>query len=108
MSWMGSLVYEANAKVLEKLKDITYLSPKTTWFHSAAVQFPCARHHSKWRRSWVGVKSSARNGHRDPKYPSPRQRPMVREDTGGPREGATCAWLPGYEAVGCTQAFLTM
>ncbi|GFX23663.1 e3 ubiquitin-protein ligase RNF13 [Trichonephila clavipes] len=25
---------------------------KTTWFHCAAVQFPCARHHSKRRRRW--------------------------------------------------------
>ncbi|GFS50300.1 e3 ubiquitin-protein ligase RNF13 [Trichonephila clavipes] len=37
-------------------------SLKTTWFHSAAVQFPRAWHHSKRRRRWVGVKSSTRNG----------------------------------------------
>ncbi|GFW58279.1 uncharacterized protein TNCV_2634531 [Trichonephila clavipes] len=39
-------------------------SLKTTWFHSAAVQFPRARHYSRWRRRWVGVKGSTRNGRR--------------------------------------------
>ncbi|GFU45357.1 uncharacterized protein TNCV_4237101 [Trichonephila clavipes] len=38
------------------------LSLKTTWFHSTAVQFPRAQHHSKQNRRWVGVKSSTRNG----------------------------------------------
>ncbi|GFS75991.1 uncharacterized protein TNCV_4666271 [Trichonephila clavipes] len=57
-------------------------SLKTTWFHSAAVQFPRVRHHSKRRRRWVGVKRSTRNGHRDPKCPSTRHLLMVREDTG--------------------------
>ncbi|GFS62573.1 uncharacterized protein TNCV_1263261 [Trichonephila clavipes] len=57
-------------------------SLKTTGFHSAVVQFPRARHHSKRRRRWVGVKSSTRNGHRDPKCPSSRCLRMVREDTG--------------------------
>ncbi|GFV00125.1 e3 ubiquitin-protein ligase RNF13 [Trichonephila clavipes] len=47
-------------------------SLKTTWFHSAAVQFPRARHHSKRRHRWVGVKGSRRNGRRDPKCPSAR------------------------------------
>ncbi|GFU65578.1 uncharacterized protein TNCV_635011 [Trichonephila clavipes] len=51
---------------------------KTTWFHSAAVQFP------------------------------PRRLRMVREDTGVPGEGATCAWMAADEAVDCTRAFLTM
>ncbi|GFW19722.1 e3 ubiquitin-protein ligase RNF13 [Trichonephila clavipes] len=32
-------------------------SLKTTWFRSAAVQFPRAWHHSKWKCQWVGVKS---------------------------------------------------
>ncbi|GFX99981.1 e3 ubiquitin-protein ligase RNF13 [Trichonephila clavipes] len=36
-------------------------SLKTIWFHSAVVQFPPARHHSKRRRRWVGVKGSTRN-----------------------------------------------
>ncbi|GFW37750.1 uncharacterized protein TNCV_4629551 [Trichonephila clavipes] len=45
-------------------------SLKTTWFHSAAVQFPRAWHHSKWRRRCVGVKGSTRNGRHDPKCPS--------------------------------------
>ncbi|GFT12556.1 e3 ubiquitin-protein ligase RNF13 [Trichonephila clavipes] len=31
-------------------------SLKTTWFHSALVQFPRARYRSKRRRRWVGVK----------------------------------------------------
>ncbi|GFU33439.1 uncharacterized protein TNCV_4362501 [Trichonephila clavipes] len=33
---------------------------------------------------------------------------MVREDTGVPNEGSTCAWMVAEEAVGCTRAFLTM
>ncbi|GFX37974.1 DDE_3 domain-containing protein [Trichonephila clavipes] len=33
---------------------------------------------------------------------------MVRENTGAPNEGAICAWMVAYEAVGCTRAFLTM
>ncbi|GFU57022.1 uncharacterized protein TNCV_1778931 [Trichonephila clavipes] len=41
-------------------------SLKTPWFHSAAVQFPRAWHHSKRRRRWVVVKGSSRNGRRDP------------------------------------------
>ncbi|GFS57067.1 transposable element Tcb1 transposase [Trichonephila clavipes] len=36
------------------------------------------------------------------------RRRMVREDTGAPSEGATCAWMAVDEAVGCTRAFLTM
>ncbi|GFW60942.1 uncharacterized protein TNCV_4871531 [Trichonephila clavipes] len=84
-------------------------SIKTTWFHSAAVQFPRAPHHSKRRRQWVGVKgSSTRNGRRDPKCPSAKRLHMVREDTGVPKEGFTCAWIAADEAVGCTRAFLTM
>ncbi|PRD34191.1 UNVERIFIED_CONTAM: hypothetical protein NCL1_15354 [Trichonephila clavipes] len=81
---------------------------KTTWFRFAAVQFPRARHQSKWRRRRLGVKGSTRNGLRDPKYPSARRLRMVREDTGAPSEGATCAWMTADEAVGCTRAFLTM
>ncbi|GFT72518.1 uncharacterized protein TNCV_973841 [Trichonephila clavipes] len=59
-------------------------SLKTTWFHSATVQFPHARNHSKRWRRWVGVKGSTRNGHRDPKCPSDRPLRMVREDTEPP------------------------
>ncbi|GFX25120.1 uncharacterized protein TNCV_2752951 [Trichonephila clavipes] len=71
-------------------------SLKMTWFHSAAVQFPRVWHHSK------------RRGRRDPKCPSARRLRMVREDTGIPTEGATCAWMAADEAIGCTRAFLTM
>ncbi|GFY20137.1 uncharacterized protein TNCV_2148301 [Trichonephila clavipes] len=78
-------------------------SLKTTWFHSAAVQFPRARHHSKRR-----IKGSSRNGLCDPKCPSARRLRMVQEDTGAPSEGATCAWMAADEAVGCTCAILTM
>ncbi|GFX09771.1 uncharacterized protein TNCV_653701 [Trichonephila clavipes] len=81
---------------------------KTTWFHSAAVQFPCAWHHSKWRRRWVSVKGSTHNGHRDFKCPSARHLRMVQEDRGAPSEGAACSWTAADEAVGCTRAFLTM
>ncbi|GFW31368.1 uncharacterized protein TNCV_2664681 [Trichonephila clavipes] len=83
-------------------------SLKTASFHFAAVQFPRAQHHSKWRRQWVGVKGSTRNGHRDSKCPSARHIHIVREDTGAPNEGATCAWRAADEAVGCMRTFLTM
>ncbi|GFW98100.1 uncharacterized protein TNCV_2491561 [Trichonephila clavipes] len=83
-------------------------SLKTTWFHSAAFQFPRTRHHSKRRLLWVGVKGSPRNGRRDPKCPSARRLRMVREDTGPPSESATYAWMAADEAVGCMRAFLTM
>ncbi|GFW72363.1 uncharacterized protein TNCV_704001 [Trichonephila clavipes] len=66
-------------------------SLKTIWFHSAAVQFPRARHHSKRRRRWVGVKVSTRKGRCDRKCPLARRLRMVREDTGVLNEGATCA-----------------
>ncbi|GFU09230.1 uncharacterized protein TNCV_1122371 [Trichonephila clavipes] len=68
-------------------------SLKTTWFHSAAVQFPRVRHHSKRRRRWVNVKGSTCNGRRDPKCPLARRLRIVREDTGAPCEGATCACM---------------
>ncbi|GFT53786.1 uncharacterized protein TNCV_741261 [Trichonephila clavipes] len=56
-------------------------SLKMTWFHSFALEFPRARHHSKRRCRWVGVKGSTRNGRCDPKCPSARRLRMVREDT---------------------------
>ncbi|GFW61513.1 uncharacterized protein TNCV_347611 [Trichonephila clavipes] len=59
-------------------------SLKTIWFHSAAVQFPRAWHHSKRRHRWVGVKASTRIGRRDSKCTSARRLRMVREDTGAP------------------------
>ncbi|GFX78029.1 uncharacterized protein TNCV_971831 [Trichonephila clavipes] len=49
-------------------------SLKTTRFHSASVQFPRARHHSKRRLPWVDIKGSTRNGRHDPKCPSFRRR----------------------------------
>ncbi|GFW69729.1 uncharacterized protein TNCV_1883731 [Trichonephila clavipes] len=64
-------------------------SLKTTWFHSAAIQFPRAWHHSKRRRRWVGVKGSTRNLRRDFKRPSARRLRMAREDT-----GAVPGWRP--------------
>ncbi|GFV57657.1 uncharacterized protein TNCV_3132451 [Trichonephila clavipes] len=64
--------------------------------------------HSKRKRRWVGVKGNTRNGSREHKCPSARRLRMVREDTGVPNEGATCAWIAADEAVGCTRAFLTM
>ncbi|GFX93603.1 uncharacterized protein TNCV_1587801 [Trichonephila clavipes] len=74
--------------------------------HSAAVQFPRPWHHSKWRRRWMGFKGSRRNRRRDPKYPSARRLRRVREYTGAPSEGATCAWMAVNEAVGCRVHFL--
>ncbi|GFV61197.1 uncharacterized protein TNCV_499891 [Trichonephila clavipes] len=71
---------------------------KTTWFPSAAVQFPRARHHSKRRCRWVGVKGSTRNGRRESRCPSTRHHRMIREDTGAPSEGAWKVkdlWLDG-------------
>ncbi|GFX77556.1 uncharacterized protein TNCV_4026061 [Trichonephila clavipes] len=85
-----------------------YASLKTTWFHSTAIQFPRARHHSKRRRRWVGVKGSTRNRCYDSKCPSARLFRMVREDTGAPSEGATCALMATDKAVGCIRAFLRM
>ncbi|GFW97771.1 uncharacterized protein TNCV_1425341 [Trichonephila clavipes] len=79
-------------------------SLKTTWFNSGAVQFPRARHQSKRRRRWVDVKGSTRTGHRNSKCPAARRLPMIREDTGEPSEGATCAWMASDEAVGCTRS----
>ncbi|GFV74767.1 uncharacterized protein TNCV_1040051 [Trichonephila clavipes] len=83
-------------------------SLKTTWFHSAAVQFPDAWHHSKRRPRWVGVKGSTRNGRRNLKCPSVRRLRMVREDTGAPNEGATFAWLAADEAIGYMRASLAV
>ncbi|GFX36573.1 uncharacterized protein TNCV_2031541 [Trichonephila clavipes] len=83
-------------------------SLKMTRFHSPAVQFPRARHHSKRMRRWVGVQGSTRNGHRDPKCHSARCLRMVREDTGAPNEGTTCAWIAADEAVFSTRVFFTM
>ncbi|GFV09780.1 uncharacterized protein TNCV_2598351 [Trichonephila clavipes] len=80
----------------------------TTWFHSTAVQFPRAPHHSKRMHRWVGVKGSSRNGRHFPTYPSTRHFRMVREDTGSPSEDTICAWMAADEAVGCTRAFITM
>ncbi|GFW09178.1 uncharacterized protein TNCV_2101321 [Trichonephila clavipes] len=70
------------------------------------IQFLRARHHSKRRRRWVGVKGSTRNGRRDCKYPSTKCLRIVREVTGTPNENATCAWMSADKAVGCTRAFL--
>ncbi|GFV17041.1 uncharacterized protein TNCV_655941 [Trichonephila clavipes] len=58
-------------------------SLKTTWFHSTAVQFYRARHHSKRRRRLLGIKGSTRNERRDPECPSARHLRMV-EKTQGP------------------------
>ncbi|GFX92451.1 uncharacterized protein TNCV_1707271 [Trichonephila clavipes] len=74
-------------------------SLKTTCFHSVALQFPPARHHSKRGHRWVGVKGSTRNGCHDPKCPSGWCLRMV-QDTGAHREGASCAWMVDNEAVG--------
>ncbi|GFX80217.1 uncharacterized protein TNCV_2642331 [Trichonephila clavipes] len=81
---------------------------KARLMRSLQVSFPRARHHSKRRRRWVGVKGNTRNGRRDPKCPSARCLRMVREDTGAPIERATCAWMAAGEAVGGSRAFLTM
>ncbi|GFW43033.1 uncharacterized protein TNCV_1474291 [Trichonephila clavipes] len=82
-------------------------SLKTTWFHSAAVQFPRERHHSKRRRRWVGVKSSTSNGRRDPNVLQPRAF-MWFEKTQGILLKVLPVWMAAHEAVGCTRAFLTM
>ncbi|GFX60797.1 uncharacterized protein TNCV_4977731 [Trichonephila clavipes] len=75
---------------------------------SPRVHFPRARHHSKRRRRWVGVKGSTRNGRRDPRCPSAKHLCMVQEDTGAHSEGPTFAWRAADEAAGCTRAFITM
>ncbi|GFW32523.1 uncharacterized protein TNCV_676811 [Trichonephila clavipes] len=81
-------------------------SLKTSWFHSAAVDFPRAWHHSKRKGRWVGVMGSSRNGRCDPKCPSARCLRMVREDTGGPNKGTTCTWMAADKGVGCIVHFL--
>ncbi|GFS90723.1 uncharacterized protein TNCV_3771461 [Trichonephila clavipes] len=43
-------------------------SLNTAWFHSASVQFPRTRHHSKRSHRCVSVKGSTSNGCRDPKF----------------------------------------
>ncbi|GFV79767.1 uncharacterized protein TNCV_1725921 [Trichonephila clavipes] len=83
-------------------------SLKMVLFHSTAVRFPRAWHHSKRRRLRVVVKGSTRNGCYDPKFPSARRLRMVREDTEAPNEDATCAWMATDETVGCSHAFLIM
>ncbi|GFU83264.1 uncharacterized protein TNCV_3738751 [Trichonephila clavipes] len=87
---------------------LCYCKAKTGLRRSPRVQFPHARHHSKRRSLWVVVKGSRRNERRDHICPSARRLRMVREDTGSPSEGATCAWMAAHGAVGCTHAFLTM
>ncbi|GFV67050.1 uncharacterized protein TNCV_357351 [Trichonephila clavipes] len=77
---------------LSNMKTINEVHERT-WFHSASVQFPPVRHHSKRKGRWVGVKGSTRNGRRDPKCPSARRLRMVRENTGASSEGATLAWM---------------
>ncbi|GFU94930.1 hypothetical protein TNCV_1413101 [Trichonephila clavipes] len=66
----------------------------------------------------LGVQGETQVGHhtviektivgRDPKCPSTSRLRMVREDTGTPTEGSTCAWMAADEEDGCTGAFLTM
>ncbi|GFW46280.1 uncharacterized protein TNCV_2813751 [Trichonephila clavipes] len=82
------------------------MSLKTSWLHSAAVQFPRAWHHAKQWRRWVGVKGRTCNGRRDPKCPS-KCLCLFREDTGASSEGSTYAWKATDEA-GCTRGFLMM
>ncbi|GFW73823.1 uncharacterized protein TNCV_1542771 [Trichonephila clavipes] len=93
-----------------RLSSLLRLNPdsslKTTSFHSAADQFPHARHHTKRRRRCVDVKGSTRKRRRDHKCPSDRRFLTVREDRGTLTEGATSAWMAADEAVGCTRAFL--
>ncbi|GFX90650.1 uncharacterized protein TNCV_3194681 [Trichonephila clavipes] len=98
-----SCVSGVSLKIKGRIETLTTGSP-----HTAAVQFPRARHHSKRRCRWMGVKGSIRNRRHDPKCPSTRHLRMVRENTGAPSEGATCAWMGVDEAVGYTRAFLMM
>ncbi|GFX34562.1 uncharacterized protein TNCV_3658001 [Trichonephila clavipes] len=105
---VACFVMDENTIVITAEIESGFASLKTTWFHSAAVQFPRAWHHSKRRHRWVGVKSNTRNGHCDHKCPSAKHLRMVLEDTGASSEGATSAWMAADEEVCCTHAFLTM
>ncbi|GFX49841.1 uncharacterized protein TNCV_3073941 [Trichonephila clavipes] len=58
--------------------------------------------------SMGGRQDQHTNGWRDPKCHSTRHLRMVREDTGAPNEGATCAWKVADEAVSFMRAFLKM
>ncbi|GFX00945.1 n-acetyltransferase domain-containing protein [Trichonephila clavipes] len=71
---------------------------KTTWFHSAAVQFTRAHHQSKRWHRWVGVKGITHIGRHDAKCPSYRYLHMAREDTAPLSLGATCAWIAADES----------
>ncbi|GFY01197.1 uncharacterized protein TNCV_5076641 [Trichonephila clavipes] len=82
------------------------ISPVGDRFHSAAVQFSRAWHHSKRRRRWLGNKGSTCNGRSDPKCPSARRLRMVREDTGAPDVGATCAWMSSMKQLAVHVHFL--
>ncbi|GFY33149.1 uncharacterized protein TNCV_5112101 [Trichonephila clavipes] len=65
-------------------------------------KLPRVRHHFKWKRRWMGVKGSRRNGWSDPKCPSALRLRMIREDTGASSVDATCAWMAADEGVGST------
>ncbi|GFT26258.1 uncharacterized protein TNCV_3336361 [Trichonephila clavipes] len=71
---------------------------KTIWLHSAGVQFPRARHHSKRRRRWVSVKGGRVMGAVIPNV----------FQSGAPSGGFTCAWIAADEAVDCVRAFLAI
>ncbi|GFV56823.1 uncharacterized protein TNCV_3995221 [Trichonephila clavipes] len=62
--------HHTRTRLLSLLRFNLDSSLKTTSFHFAAVQFPRARHHSKRRHRWVGIKGNTRNGNPDPKCPS--------------------------------------
>ncbi|GFS94837.1 uncharacterized protein TNCV_4457041 [Trichonephila clavipes] len=63
---------------------------------SPRAQSPRARHHSKQRRRWVGVKGSTLNGRRHLKCPSARRLRMVREDT---RSLVKMQPVPGWRSM---------
>ncbi|GFV12895.1 hypothetical protein TNCV_2773931 [Trichonephila clavipes] len=56
----------------------------------------------------MGVEDTTRNGYHDPKCLSARHFRMVREDTGTPIKGTTCARRVADEAVGCKLVFPLM
>ncbi|GFT32473.1 uncharacterized protein TNCV_4484711 [Trichonephila clavipes] len=69
---------------------------------------PRAWQHFKRRCPWECVKGTTRHGHHDPKRTLARRLHMVREGTWPPSEGAICAWMAAYEAVGLKRVFLFM
>ncbi|GFW43173.1 hypothetical protein TNCV_1349371 [Trichonephila clavipes] len=86
----GALLYGRN--MLTK-----FIVCRSSIYGDVMIQFLRARHHSKPRHRWVGVKGRTHNGRRDPKCPTARRFRLVREDTDVSNERC-CACMEADEA----------